>query len=129
MRAINSGRMTMRTMLTRIAGLATVTAIRQPARFGALRLDDGRVAEMREKAAGDGNWINGGFFVLEPDVIDRIEADDTVWEHGPMESLAADGELTAYQHHGFWQPMDTLRERNLLEQAWMEGRAPWNVWS
>lgn len=109
--------------------LATVTAIHQPARFGALRLDDGRVVEMREKAAGDGNWINGGFFVLEPGVIDRIEADDTVWEHGPMEGLAADGELTAYQHHGFWQPMDTLRERNLLEQAWMEGRAPWNVWS
>lgn len=108
--------------------LATVTAIRQPGRFGALRLDGSSVLEMREKPVGGDNWINGGFFVLEPQAIDRIASPKTVWENEPLEMLAQQGELNAYRHEGFWQPMDTLREKNLLEEAWRTGRAPWKVW-
>lgn len=108
---------------------ATVTAIRPPARFGALKIVDGTVVEMREKPPGDDNWINGGFFVLEPSVLDRIEGDRTMWERTPMEGLASDGQLNAVQHTGFWQPMDTLRDRIQLENAWENGTAPWRVWS
>jgi glucose-1-phosphate cytidylyltransferase len=108
--------------------LATVTAVRPPARFGALALQQDRVAGFQEKPAGDGGWINGGFFVLSPKVIERIAGDDTVWEIDPLESLARDGQLTAYHHNGFWQPMDTLRDKVLLETLWQAGKAPWKVW-
>ena len=108
--------------------LATVTAIQQPGRFGALDFDGNRVAAMREKAVGDGNWINGGFFVLEPQVLDYIDGDQTIWEREPLERLAAEGQLMAFRHDGFWQPMDTLRERNLLEDLWASGEAPWKIW-
>lgn len=108
--------------------LATVTTVQPPGRYGVLELENGRVTEFREKPQGDGNWINGGFFVLEPAVIDRIEGDHTLWERDPMESLARDGQLSAYQHTGFWQPMDTLREKNHLEQLWASGKAPWKIW-
>jgi glucose-1-phosphate cytidylyltransferase len=109
--------------------LATVTAIRPPGRFGALELAGGVVERFQEKPAGDGGWINGGFFVLDPRVIDRIDGDATVWEQSPLQSLAADGELGAYRHEGFWQSMDTLREKQLLESLWASGRAPWKVWA
>jgi glucose-1-phosphate cytidylyltransferase len=107
---------------------ATVTAIQPPGRYGALRIDDGRVAQFQEKPAGDGAWINGGFFVLEPSVIDHIEGDDTVWEQAPLQRLAAKGQLTSYQHDGFWHAMDTLRDKNQLEDMWAKGRAPWKSW-
>ena len=109
--------------------LATVTAIRQPGRFGALDLDGDQILEVREKPPGDGNWINGGFFVLEPGVFDYIEGDETVWEQEPLRRLAADNQLVAYRHSGFWQPMDTLRERQVLEKQWADGTAQWNIWS
>ena len=109
--------------------LATVTAVQPPGRYGVLGITaDHAVNSFREKSQGDGSWINGGFFVLEPAVIDRIDGDSSIWEKGPMESLARDGQLTAYQHRGYWQPMDTLREKNLLEEAWSSGRAPWKIW-
>lgn len=116
--------------LHRKAGcLATVTAVQPPGRYGTLDIgQEGRVNRFFEKPQGDGTWINGGFFVLEPKVIDHIGGDDTIWERGPMESLARDGELTAYRHRGFWQPMDTLREKTHLEQLWASGRAPWKLW-
>ncbi|HEX5707256.1 MAG TPA: glucose-1-phosphate cytidylyltransferase [Pyrinomonadaceae bacterium] len=107
--------------------LATVTAVQPPGRFGALVLEGSRVADFREKPEGDG-WINGGFFVLSPRVIDYIEGDETVWERAPMERLAREGELANYTHRGFWQPMDTLRDKNQLEEMWAAGRAPWKVW-
>ena len=107
--------------------LATVTAVRPQARFGALDLQGDRVQGFREKPTGDGQWINGGFFVLHPRVLDRIEDDATIWEKEPMESLARDGHLMAYQHDGFWQPMDTLRDKRLLEEMWATGEAPWNI--
>ncbi|WP_027582477.1 glucose-1-phosphate cytidylyltransferase [Bradyrhizobium sp. Ai1a-2] len=107
---------------------ATVTAIQPPGRYGALRIDDGRVEQFQEKPAGDGAWINGGFFVLEPSVIDYIEGDDTVWEQAPLQTLAANGQLTSYQHDGFWHAMDTLRDKNQLEDMWAKGRAPWKSW-
>ena len=109
--------------------LATVTAIQPPGRYGTLDIDAGRVASFQEKPAGDGAWINGGFFVLEPRVIDYIDGDQSSWEGGPLMKLAADGELMSYQHRGFWQPMDTLREKNHLEDLWAGGRAPWKVWA
>lgn len=113
----------------RYGRLATVTAVQPPGRFGSLDIGDGdAVMGFQEKPLGDGNWINGGFFVLEPEVIDRIESDATLWEQEPLKSLAADGQLTAFHHHGFWQPMDTLRDRQLLEDLWIQGRAPWKVW-
>lgn len=108
---------------------ATLTATVPPGRFGALDLEGGKVNSFREKPKGDGAMINGGFFVLSPEVIDYIEGDQTIWESGPLERLAEEGELAAYSHQGFWQPMDTLRERNLLEDLWQSGRAPWKRWS
>ncbi len=108
--------------------LATLTAVQQPGRFGAFNLpdDDTRIRHFMEKPNGtEMPWINGGYFVLEPGVFDYIENDNTTWEKEPLEQLARDGELAAYQHTGFWQPMDTLRDRNLLEELWQQGRAPW----
>jgi glucose-1-phosphate cytidylyltransferase len=107
--------------------IATVTAVRPPARFGGLLLEDGRVREFSEKSQTDAGWINGGFFVFEPAVFDYLEGDDSILERAPLERLAADGQLMAYQHTGFWQPMDTLREKELLESLWASGQAPWKV--
>jgi glucose-1-phosphate cytidylyltransferase len=108
--------------------LATVTAVRPPARFGGLALDGDAVLRFTEKPqAGDG-WINGGFFVLDRRVLDYIEGDATLWERDPLERLADQGQLRAYRHEGFWQPMDTIRERNLLEELWTSGEAPWKMW-
>ena len=112
--------------------LATVTAVQPLGRFGALDIDDSEEATVRgfqEKPVGDGAWVNGGFFVLEPPVIDRIPSDDTLFEHEPVRGLAADDQLRAYRHQGFWQPMDTLRDVRALEQLWASGKAPWAVWS
>lgn len=106
---------------------ATITAVSPPGRFGALEFEGELVRRFIEKPAGDGGLINGGFFVLEPSVIDLIDGPGTVWEQGPLERLAADGELQAWRHTGFWQPMDTLRDRLHLEKLWSEG-APWKVW-
>jgi glucose-1-phosphate cytidylyltransferase len=107
---------------------ATVTAVRPPGRFGALNLDGDHVKGFIEKPLGDGSWINGGFFVLEPSVINRISGDETVWEDAPLVGLAAAGQLSAYRHHGFWQPMDTLRDKRYLEQLWQSGQAKWKSW-
>jgi glucose-1-phosphate cytidylyltransferase len=107
--------------------LATVTAVQPPGRYGALQLDDSQVRGFTEKPRGDG-LINGGYFVLSPRCLDRIAGDDTSWEAEPLIGLAADGELMAFAHTGFWQPMDTLREKTLLESLWESGRAPWKVW-
>lgn len=108
--------------------LATVTAIQPPGRYGALQMAGDVVHSFQEKPAGDGAWINGGFFVLEPGVLDYIEGDEAVWEDEPLQRLAAGEELAAYRHHGFWQAMDTLRDKNQLEQLWSSGRAPWKTW-
>ncbi len=108
--------------------LATLTATQPPGRFGALDLEDRLITSFQEKPQGDGSWINGGFFVLSPKVIDCIAGDGTVWEREPMEQLAREGQLSAYRHKGFWQPMDTLRDRNHLEDLWQSGKAPWKVW-
>jgi glucose-1-phosphate cytidylyltransferase len=108
--------------------LATVTAVQPPGRYGALQMDGPRVAGFTEKPRGDGGLINGGFFVLSPRCIERIDGDPTSWEGEPLTSLADDGQLMAYEHQGFWQPMDTLRDKNLLEDLWQSGRAPWKVW-
>jgi glucose-1-phosphate cytidylyltransferase len=108
--------------------LGTVTAIQPPGRYGALCIEGDRVSEFQEKPAGDGAWINGGFFVLEPSVIDLIDGDQTVWEQEPLKKLATSGQLSAYKHEGFWQAMDTLREKNLLEDLWQSGKAPWKSW-
>jgi glucose-1-phosphate cytidylyltransferase len=105
--------------------LATVTAVRPPARFGGLVVEGPQVVEFTEKTQAAAGWINGGFFVLEPEVFDLIENDSSVWEKGPLETLASQGELMAHFHEGFWQPMDTLREQKLLETLWQSGRAPW----
>jgi glucose-1-phosphate cytidylyltransferase len=107
---------------------ATVTAIQPPGRYGALSIKDKMVLDFHEKPAGDGAWINGGFFVLEPSVLDFIDDDSTVWEQEPLKKLAQTGQLAAYQHRGFWQAMDTLREKNLLEDLWSSGQAPWRSW-
>lgn len=108
--------------------LATVTAVRPSARFGGLVLEETRVAEFSEKNQMKEGWINGGFFVLEPEVLDFIEGDETSWEKEPLEDLAKEGELMAYFHKGFWQPMDTLREQRLLESLWAQNAAPWKRW-
>jgi glucose-1-phosphate cytidylyltransferase len=108
--------------------LATVTAVRPPSRFGSFLLDGNRIREFQEKPQIGEGWINGGFFVLEPGVLDLIEGDETYWERAPMERLAADGQLMAYRHEGFWQAMDTLRERRVLDELWASGRPPWKVW-
>jgi glucose-1-phosphate cytidylyltransferase len=109
--------------------LATLTATIPPGRFGALELKGGQVKTFMEKPKGDGAMINGGFFVLSPLVIDYIGDDQTIWEREPLESLAREGQLAAFQHHGFWQPMDTLRDKFHLEELWKSGQAPWKVWS
>jgi glucose-1-phosphate cytidylyltransferase len=109
--------------------LATVTAVRPPARFGGLVFDGDRVCEFSEKPQAAEGWINGGFFVFEPGVLDYLDGDASVLERAPLERLARDGELHAYRHEGFWQPMDTVRERQLLEQLWTGGGAPWKTWS
>lgn len=108
--------------------LATLTAVQPPGRFGALDMVQHKISTFKEKPQGDRGWINGGYFILSPRVIDLISGDDTVWEAAPLEQLANDGQLSAYCHNGFWQPMDTLRDRNLLEQLWSSGNAPWRVW-
>lgn len=107
--------------------LATVTAVQPPGRFGALVVEGTKVSSFREKPAGD-SWINGGFFVLSPEVIDYVDGDDTVWEHEPMERLAREGQLATYLHKGFFQPMDTLRDKRQLEELWASSKAPWKVW-
>jgi glucose-1-phosphate cytidylyltransferase len=107
--------------------LATLTSTQPPGRFGALVLDDAKVTSFQEKPQGDGAWINGGFFVLSPKVLDYIEGDDTVWERKPLERLAAEDQLRAFFHRGFWQPMDTLRDKVQLESLWDSGKAPWKV--
>ncbi|MCP3671478.1 MAG: glucose-1-phosphate cytidylyltransferase [Gammaproteobacteria bacterium] len=107
---------------------ATVTAIQPAGRYGALQIEDGVVNSFQEKPAGDGAWINGGFFVLEPSVLEYITGDDTVWEEEPLQQLAVDGELTAFHHEGFWQAMDTLREKNYLDSLCKSGKAPWQGW-
>ncbi|TAK75538.1 MAG: glucose-1-phosphate cytidylyltransferase [Gammaproteobacteria bacterium] len=108
--------------------LATLTAIQPPGRFGALHLDGEKITGFTEKPMGDGGWINGGFFVLSPKVLEYIHGDDCVWEREPLEKLANEGQLTAYYHGGFWHAMDTLRDKNYLENLWTTGRAPWKIW-
>lgn len=107
---------------------ATLTATVPPGRFGALKIEDGQVTSFHEKPLGDGGMINGGFFVLSPKVLPYIEEDLTIWEQEPLNNLAADGELMAFEHHGFWQPMDTLRDKHHLEGLWDSGQAPWKTW-
>jgi glucose-1-phosphate cytidylyltransferase len=111
--------------------LATLTAVQPPGRFGAFNLDkdQNRISSFKEKPQGDSAWVNGGFFVLEPKIFDYIEGDETVWEQAPMERLAREDQLAAYRHQGFWQPMDTLRDKNVLEDLWQSGSAPWKIWS
>jgi glucose-1-phosphate cytidylyltransferase len=111
--------------------LATMTAIKPPGRFGAftLRPEDRRVENFVEKPQGDGAWINGGFFILNPKVLDYIPSDDEPWERLPLQTLAREGELAAYRHPDFWQPMDTLRDKMVLEELWRTGEAPWKVWA
>jgi glucose-1-phosphate cytidylyltransferase len=107
---------------------ATLTATLPPGRFGALDLSGHKVFSFKEKPKGEGSLINSGFFVLSPDVIDLIEDDTTIWERNPLETLASQGQLAAFQHKGFWQPMDTLRDKVHLEEMWQAGKAPWKVW-
>jgi len=111
--------------------LATLTAVQPPGRFGAIALMEGndKIEHFREKPEGDGAWINGGYFVLDPKVIDFIDGDSTVWEQEPLTKLAQMGQLCAYRHQGFWHPMDTLRDKRTLEQLWQEEKAPWKAWS
>lgn len=109
--------------------LATITAVQPPGRYGALQLAAGQVTGFMEKPRGDGGLINGGFFVLSPKVLDLIASDRTSWEGEPLTRLAVMGEMMAYEHRGFWQPMDTLRDKNQLEELWISGNAPWQVWA
>jgi len=108
---------------------ATLTGVLPPGRFGALDIDNNKVRSFKEKPKGDGAMINGGFFVLSPTVIDYIDGDETIWEREPLERLAEEGELAAFPHQGFWQPMDTLRDKLHLEELWQSGNAPWKVWA
>ena len=108
--------------------IATVTAIQPPGRFGTLDISVNKITSFKEKPAGDGNWINGGFFVLEPSVFDYLEGDSTIWERTPLEKLAEEKQLAVYKHSGFWQPLDTLRDKNYLEKLWDSGSAPWKNW-
>ena len=108
--------------------LATVTAVQPPGRFGAINLKDGKVTHFHEKPSGSDAWINGGYFVLSPGALEYVSGDDTVWERDPMERLAKDGQLSAFIHRGFWQAMDTLRDKKLLQSLWETGSAPWKVW-
>ena len=107
---------------------ATVTAVQPPGRFGAIDIEGQHITRFHEKPLGDGTWVNGGFFVLNRSVLEYIDDDDTVWEQAPLEKLAREGELSAYKHRGFWQPMDTLRDRNRLEELWQAGDPPWRLW-
>lgn len=109
-------------------GKATITAVRPPGRFGALELREHHVTRFLEKPTGDGNYINGGFFVLSPSCLDLIEDDNVAWEGKPMRTLTEQGEVYAFHHNGYWQPMDTIREKELLESLWSQGSAPWKVW-
>ncbi|MES2948372.1 MAG: glucose-1-phosphate cytidylyltransferase [Pseudomonadota bacterium] len=108
---------------------ATLTATLPPGRFGALQFSGNKVSQFMEKPQGDGAMINGGFFVLSPDVLQYLDGDETIWERAPLETLASEGQLAAFQHTGFWQPMDTLRDKVLLEELWTSGKAPWKVWT
>ncbi len=108
--------------------LATVTVCKPPGRFGQVMMDGAKVETFIEKPVGDGGSINGGFFILNPKVIDLIEGDQVIWERGPMEALARDGQMSGYSHSGFWQPMDTLRDKNYLEDLWLKNKAPWHLW-
>jgi glucose-1-phosphate cytidylyltransferase len=108
--------------------LATLVAVQPPGRFGALKMDGQQIDRFVEKPKGDGDWVNGGFFVLSPKVIDYIADDSTTWEKEPMERLAREGQIDAFKHNGFWQPMDTLRDKVLLDDLWQSGRAPWKTW-
>ena len=108
--------------------LATMTAIQPPSKYGVIAFEGHRIVDFQEKPVGEGGWINGGFFVLSPKVIDYIDDDSVPWEHDPMRRLVSDGQLSAYFHKGFWQCMDTLRDKNLLEGMWESGEAPWRVW-
>ncbi len=108
--------------------LATVTAVQPPGRFGMLDITGNKITSFKEKPDGDGNWINGGFFVLEPEIFDYIDGDSTIWERQPLEKLANDGQLAAFRHSDFWQPLDTLRDRNHLENLWNSDKAPWKIW-
>jgi glucose-1-phosphate cytidylyltransferase len=107
---------------------ATLTATLPPARFGVVEMEGTKIRSFSEKPQGEGAMINGGFFVLSPQVIDYIDDDETIWERGPLECLAKEGQLAAFHHHGFWQPMDTLRDKNNLEDLWLSGNAPWKLW-
>ena len=108
--------------------LATLTATKPPGRFGSINMSENKILNFQEKPEGDGAWINGGFFVLNPKIIDYIDGDETIWERSPMESLAREGQISAYLHEGFWQPMDTLRDKTHLEELWSSGKAPWKQW-
>jgi glucose-1-phosphate cytidylyltransferase len=112
----------------RQATLATVTAVQPPGRFGALNLKERRITGFQEKPQGDGGWVSGGFFVLSPKVLDYVVDDRTVWERDPMQRLAENDQMSAFLHRGFWQPMDTLRDKNYLEELWQSGKAPWKCW-
>ncbi|NOU36676.1 MAG: glucose-1-phosphate cytidylyltransferase [Kiritimatiellaceae bacterium] len=109
--------------------LATLTATRPPGRFGALRIANNKALDFEEKPAGDRAWVNGGFFVCSPKVLDYIESDQTVWEREPMNRLTSEGQLSTYLHEGFWQPVDTLRDKTSLQELWDGGKAPWKVWA
>ena len=108
---------------------ATLTAVQPPGRFGVVNFQEDKISAFQEKPPGDGGWVNGGFFVLEPQALEHIGGDDTVWEREPLERLARAGQLSAFKHSGFWQPMDTLRDKMLLENLWASGTAPWKVWT
>jgi len=108
--------------------LVTLTAIQPPGKFGALNIENNKISTFREKPLGDGNWVNGGYFILEPEVFDYIEGDSTIWEREPLEKLSQEGRLSAYKHKGFWHPMDTLYDKNQLEQMWNSGKSPWKIW-
>jgi len=108
--------------------LATITAVQPPGRFGSLKIENNQVKSFYEKPTGDGGWINGGFFVLNPDVIKLIEDDSTIWEQKPLTKLAEMGQLNSFMHDGFWRPMDTLRDKNILEELWSSNKAPWKNW-
>ena len=108
--------------------LATVTGVRPPGRFGAMSISNNKVTKFQEKPEGDGDWINGGFFVLEPKIFDYLTDDKTIWEREPLEKLSSDNQLSSYLHSGFWQPVDTLRDKNNLEELWKSNKAPWKKW-
>ncbi len=109
--------------------LATVTGVKPPGRFGAMSVSDNKVIKFQEKPEGDNSWINGGFFILEPKIFDYISGDDIIWEHEPLERLSNEKELSVYLHSGFWQPVDTLRDKNRLEELWNSNSPPWKIWN